>query len=283
MNGVSRALFQLPLLKSLDMECATHPTKPALETQNVHSLFSSIDSEHILPRLRHLGLWFYLIRLDSITLPYFSSLTSLELRNTNDPKLISSNFRADPQEPLSHNSRLDDVWLALRHQRVHLEKISIDSVVPAFLDYLESYTGLCSLILAPRASKTEEEDRLASRFFQGPLSAHATTLKHLAIKAVEEGPWCFSNKNRSDIAQCQNLVSLHMAVEASPILALQLSLQRDTNIVSSKHSGSCSDLTCHNSLPRHIFSSVLHSISSPGCPQFISRQRFPMSCVVDVA
>ncbi|PPR02564.1 hypothetical protein CVT24_001945 [Panaeolus cyanescens] len=218
MKSVARALFQLPRLQSLDMECASHPTRPSVEAQNIHYLFSGQEpGDNFQPKLRHLGLWFYLIRLDSITLPYFRSLTSLELRNTNEPQLISSSIQPNAEQPLDCNSRFDDVWLALRHHQIHLEKISVDLVVPAFLDYLQSYTGVRSLVLSPRSHSGQSLDELATRFYQESLSAHATTLQNLAIRAVEEGPWCFSEKYQTELSQCQKLVSLHVAIESSQL------------------------------------------------------------------
>jgi len=112
-----------------------------------------------------------------------------------------------------YGSSLDDIWKTLKSSKIHLEDLTLDVVVPSFLEYLASYSGLKKLqVTAGGFLDGIISDSTAKQFFSAPLTNHIQSLEDLGIIAPFEGSWCFGPCNLAVISRCTNLKKLRMAI-----------------------------------------------------------------------
>ena len=82
---------------------------------------------------------------------------------------------------------LDDVGKTLKDAEIRIEEITVDVVVPEFLDYLPSYSGLKKLTMKPGGiTDVTWSNAVASEFFATSLVKHGPSLQELAIHALHE-------------------------------------------------------------------------------------------------
>ncbi len=213
LDNLAKLVAKTPSLNSIDISSNWRYNQPINKSQSLHELFKYYPRSAPPLRLRHLGLTACLVRFDELTLPHLRQLTSLELTSIEDPYTRQRYVLEDEyeegellNEQKQYGSSLDDVWTTLKDAEIHLEEITVDVVVPAFLDYLQSYSGLKKLIMKPGGfTDGIRSDAMASEFFATSLVKHRASLQDLAIQALYEGGWCFSASNISMISGCQGL------------------------------------------------------------------------------
>jgi hypothetical protein len=159
------------------------------------------------------------VKLDDVTLPHLQHLTSLSLINIEEPYNRRSRWGTEPsnlqlsKEHQTHGSSLDDIWKALKFSRIYLEELALDVVVPSFLEYLASYSGLKKLRLTEDGFHGgNSSDSMARQFFSTPFTNHIQTLEDLSITAPFEGPWCFGPWNQAIFSRCTNLKTFKISI-----------------------------------------------------------------------
>ncbi|CAA7266671.1 unnamed protein product [Cyclocybe aegerita] len=197
---------------------------------SLHQLFSRCSPEE--PRvLQRLALHSMLVRINARTAPHLRHLVSLELTNIWEPRrsaptsyspfawhpnkfLNSLNVENDPDSAIKKvGSTLEEIWTAILAMDLKLEEIVVDTVCPALLKYLESYSGLKKLVLRRISSQTAEaSDELATSFYGGPLRSHADTLETLLISAMFNGLWCFGEHNSDALTELKSLKVFGMSL-----------------------------------------------------------------------
>ena len=226
MENLAKMVAHSPQLNSIKMKSVHMFRIPFGKTQSLHQLFQYYPQDAAPLRLHRLVLDTCLLRLDAITLPHLKYLTSLSLTNikdTSDPKptYVSDAVNYDSEEIKNEQKRwgtgLEEVWVALTKADVNLEEITIDVVVPAFIAYLASYSGLRILNLAGGASNQEDSDCFATQFYAKPLANHVQSLRKLNIHATYEGLWCVGEHNLSLISRCLNLKDLGVTIISSQV------------------------------------------------------------------
>ena len=146
----------------------------------------------------------------------------------------------DPTEPLEpwrpalpvdiimHQNRYgsshEEIWTMIYQAGLQLEEISTHRVCPAFLDYLDSYSGLKKLYLAPDGFRDSASSNLAASQFYESICKHTQSLEELNICALYEDAWCINNRNRSSglfsiISTCPNLKELHVKVHSKDLVS----------------------------------------------------------------
>ncbi len=136
---------------------------------------------------------------------------------------------------------IDDVapefWSALRIEKICLQDVSVDIVNDALLEYLESYSGVKSMILVPKQSVD-----VSFRFWSEILPKHADTLLELWVQpnfkwthnSKRSGGWNLDTRSLDAIRQCKRLEILRVQVgretfeaedETNIIVGLNLHLQ----------------------------------------------------------
>ncbi|KAK0194823.1 hypothetical protein F5146DRAFT_922911, partial [Armillaria mellea] len=101
-------------------------------------------------------------------------------------------------------------WSALRIEMIHLRDVSVDMVNDALLEYLESYSGVRSMMLIVR---DQEGDDSPPQFWHNILPKHADTLVDLYVQPEYGGGWCLDNKSLDAIRQCKRLEILRVTVD----------------------------------------------------------------------
>lgn len=221
-ESLARAVAQNPGLTSIDVSSSWRYHRVNHKFQSLHQLFKYYPTAAPPLRLRHLALKICLVRLDKITLPHLTHLTSLSLTLIEDPYVtrLPSSFSAHLQEDSAimqerqrYGSRLDDIWKALIHAGVRLEAITVDAVPYPFLDYLASYSGLKALQLTPGGfHEGTSSDSVARQFFDITLKSHTQSLQDLQIVSLFEGLWCFGSHNVDVVSKCIRLRNLRMNI-----------------------------------------------------------------------
>ncbi|KAF8953674.1 hypothetical protein BDZ97DRAFT_1679083, partial [Flammula alnicola] len=220
LDSLAKLVAKTPELISIEISSNWRYSQPINKTQSLHQVFKYYPVNASPLRLRHLGLKVCLVRLDEITMPHLRHLTSLNLTNIEDPNMRPRYAMGEEQEETQilkeqkrYGSSLQDVWKMLTQADVRLEEITVDVVVPSFLDYLSSYSGLKKLNLTPGGFfEGTRSDAMASEFFATPFAKHTRSLQELDIGALYEGSWCFGPHNIFAISNCQNLRKLRMSV-----------------------------------------------------------------------
>lgn len=192
---------------------------------SLHEVLDSYPDQKPPLQLHHLGITNSFVKFDEKTIPHLRHLTSLDLSNILQPrehlKRRRGRFRATQQavDPVVYESRrtvgstADELWTQLCGLEIRLEQITLSDVVPAFLEYLASYSGLKALSLRVRGVDTEaESNALAQHFFEQTLPRHAGSLEHLMIEAAYEGLWCFGDHSASAIVACTRLRHLGLSL-----------------------------------------------------------------------
>ncbi|KAF8961941.1 hypothetical protein BDZ97DRAFT_1826736 [Flammula alnicola] len=189
----------------------------------LHDLFGAVPPEMPLS-VSHLVLQSWCVRLDSVTLTHLRALESLSLYNnidvrqnppSNVDELAMEELMARTEAYCSSN---DDIWDALREDRIWLKEIATDGVSHALLDYLASYSGLQKLTLS--SSSTHDglaSDVLALKFYKDVLPKHAASLVALDVCPEYEGKWCFGLHNRTSFLDCTNLETLKVNIKSDEI------------------------------------------------------------------
>jgi hypothetical protein len=156
------------------------------------------------------------MRLDSITLPHLTSISSLKIDN-NMPPLTSNVTDSSPSHdsdkiPLDYySSENHEIWETLRKEGIYPTRITTDSIDDALLNYLASHPGLEELTFtSANFSNRTKSNELADKFYWRVLPKHIASLTKLTIRATFEGNWCFGRHNISIISRAQELV--HLAV-----------------------------------------------------------------------
>ncbi|KAJ4485378.1 hypothetical protein J3R30DRAFT_1349240 [Lentinula aciculospora] len=139
------------------------------------------------------------------------------------------------------DTKLDALWTALSAQEIHLRSLILsraaNELTDAFLDYLQSYSGLETLSFrGPWAYNDLEYDSAADRFYRDVLPMHVDSLTKLEIRIVFESRWCFGAHNFHAFQSCRRLRCLwvkinHRGLEADPT-PYTLDLYADKNLPS---------------------------------------------------
>ncbi|KAK0475464.1 hypothetical protein IW261DRAFT_1340459, partial [Armillaria novae-zelandiae] len=101
-------------------------------------------------------------------------------------------------------------WSALRIERIHLQDISVDIVNDTLFEYLESYSGVRSMLLI---IQDQEGDSGSPQFWHSILPKHADTLVDLFVQPGYPGGWCLDNISLDAIRQCKRLEILRVIVD----------------------------------------------------------------------
>ncbi|KIM44342.1 hypothetical protein M413DRAFT_443343 [Hebeloma cylindrosporum] len=104
--------------------------------------------------------------------------------------------------------------IALKFSKIYLEELSLNIVVPSFLEYLASYSGLKKLRLISGCSDLQS-DSMAREFFSTSFINHIQSLESLRISALYEGSWCFGPWNEAIVSRCTKLKTFEMAIVSS--------------------------------------------------------------------
>ncbi|KAK0200132.1 hypothetical protein DFS33DRAFT_126892 [Desarmillaria ectypa] len=116
----------------------------------------------------------------------------------------------------------EEFWFALRIEMIHLRDVSVDIVNDALLEYLESYSGVRSMMLI-----TEQEvDNSSSKFWNKILPRHTNTLMELYVQPKYAGGWCLDTRSLDSIRQCKRLEILRVKVDQETLDA-----EDETNII----------------------------------------------------
>ncbi|KAF8152365.1 hypothetical protein B0H34DRAFT_724892 [Crassisporium funariophilum] len=216
MEHLSRMIAGSPQLTSITMASnygrRATPTKPQCTTkpQSLHHLVKYYPKDTAPLRLRFLSMQTYFVCLDKITMPHLKFLTSLELKNIvytpESNRMKEERFESTP----------NDIWSMLAQGASRLEEISVhNQIVPSFLKYLKSYSGLKKLKLRiGRFEDGSDSDQIALQFYGNALDNHTTSLENLDILARFEGSWYFGAHNQALISKCTKIKELHMCVVA---------------------------------------------------------------------
>jgi hypothetical protein len=187
-DQVHRVIANSPGLTHLDITSGpSYGYYPSLR-----DLFAKLSKTGVPLQLQHLGLSFWKLPVDTVTIPYLRSLTSLELYGY----------------PLYGDIERCRLWNNLLAEGVQLTELSSEEISDELLRYLVSYSGLKTLRL-----KSLNKADFADRFFHDVLPCHEDTLETLHLQPRFEGPWCFGRGNADSILKCQKLSVLVMSVE----------------------------------------------------------------------
>ncbi|KAF8907599.1 hypothetical protein CPB84DRAFT_1768316, partial [Gymnopilus junonius] len=213
-ENIAKIIATSPQLTSVDIGCSWDYGRPIGQHQSLHQLFKYLPCNSVPLQLRRLSLTDFLVRLDNVTLPHLSHLTSLVLHDIEDPFFPSPYlFEHESPEVIAEKKRY-----GLDAGCVRLEEIDIDNASPSLAGYLSSYSGMKRLRLSPRNFYDgHSSDEVARHFFAKSLRSHCCSLQDLQIDAIFEGLWCFGEHNLAALVKCENLHSLSMAVISSEI------------------------------------------------------------------
>jgi len=220
LDNIAKLVAWSPKITSIEMLSDWRYRPLVDKSQSLHQIFKYYPQSSPPLQLRRLSLKNSLVKLDDVTLPHLQNLTSLSLVNIDDPYKKRSRWGTpEPpnpqrvQEQKKYGSSLDDIWKTLKFSKIHLEDLTLDVVVPSFLDYLASYSGLKKLQLTAGGFLDGTiSDSTAKQFFSAPLTNHIQSLEDLGIIAPFEGSWCFGPCNLPVISRCTNLKKLRMTI-----------------------------------------------------------------------
>lgn len=226
LDNVAKLVARSPKITSININSYTS-YYTADKSQSLHQIFKHYPQNFSPLRLRHLSLRACLVKLDDVTLPHLQHLTSLSLMNIEDPHNRIIRWGAEPSnlqlstEQQFYGSSIDDIWKALKNSRIYLEELALNIVVPSFLEYLASYSGLKKLRLtAGGFHEGASSDSMARQFFSTPFLNHIQSLEDLRISALFEGYWCFGPWNQAIVSRCTNLKSFGMAIVSGQLYPL---------------------------------------------------------------
>jgi hypothetical protein len=240
-DNVAKLVAQSPKITSIDiMSYSRYFGEPDHLCQSLHQIFKHYPQSSVPLRLRHLSLKACFVKLDDLTLPHLQHLTSLSLLNIENPDNRRSRWENnEPSElPLTkeqqtYGSSLDDIWKALTFSGIYLEELALDVVVPSFLEYLASYSGLKKLRLTADGFRDGySSDSMATQFFSTPFINHVQSLEDLSITALFEGSWCFGPWNQAIVSRCTNLKTIKMAIVSGQLHPFEDSSVKRNVIVS---------------------------------------------------
>ncbi|KIM44339.1 hypothetical protein M413DRAFT_379456 [Hebeloma cylindrosporum] len=223
LDNISKLVAQSPKLTSIDMTGSARYAGG--KCASLHDIFKHYPQGFPPLQLQRLSLEYYLVKLDEVTLPHLRHLTSLNLMYIEEP--FGGRRRWGTHEPSgsessegnqTYGSTFDDIWEALKISGIYLQELALDIVVPSFLEYLASYSGLKKLRLIPGGfDEGDSSDSMANQFFSAPLTNHVQSLEYLSISALYEGSWCFGPWNQAIVSRCTNLKALEMAITSRSI------------------------------------------------------------------
>jgi hypothetical protein len=225
LDNVAKLVARSPKITSIDIN-SDSSYYAADKSQSLHQIFKHYPQNFSPLRLRHLSLRACFVKLDDVTLPHLQHLTSLSLVNIEDPHnrmrwaAEPSNLQLSKEQQI-YGSSIDDIWKALKNSRIYLEELALNIVVPSFLEYLASYSGLKKLRLtASGFHEGTSSDSMARQFFSTPFLNHIQSLEDLRISALFEGYWCFGPWNQAIVSRCTNLKSFGMAIVSGQLYPL---------------------------------------------------------------
>ncbi|KAG7086278.1 hypothetical protein E1B28_002242 [Marasmius oreades] len=198
-HSVTPALFRLitnnPSLTSMSLDVAWSPNP-------LHSnhLFDSLPPDSFLC-LRHLRLPRWHVNISSACIRMMPALSSLDVTLL-PPTGINNNV----------------LWALLQEEGIHLKDLAVTVVSQELLDYLQSYSGLETLVL----SDVESDRNLhtSDQFYQRVLPKHSQTLVSLSVDARNTQEWCLTRKNAAALQECQELKNLSVSVKSMVVETL---------------------------------------------------------------
>ncbi|KAF5319480.1 hypothetical protein D9619_008755 [Psilocybe cf. subviscida] len=220
-ESLARMIARSPDLTSIDIVSNWRYYYGIDRTQSLHQLFKYCAPDAPPLRLRHLGLQMCLVKLDATTLPHLRHLRSLRLTYIEDPHTRArytieeeeSGDSALRREQKRYGSSLAEFWTTLLQTGIQLEDITLDVVVPPFVDYLASYSGVRRLHLTPGGFQDgSTSDLIGEAFYTRALPKHAAFLEDLNVNAVYDGGWCFGSHNREILARCTRLRTWRISI-----------------------------------------------------------------------
>lgn len=197
-QNLSRLVLQSPRLSSFDA-CIQHTSPHFIAL--FHKVFLACQKEPTEARanLTSLRVTGY-ISINPVSLLPFTGLTTLHLGG------LEVGHRDDYPDVPSSN-----IWDIVRANKIFLEHISTE-LVPGFLDYLRSYSGLTTLSLTVAKSDIESVELYEE------LARHADSLVSLDVRSssgVDIPSWGYGRKETKLLASCQNLQFLRIPGPAS--------------------------------------------------------------------
>lgn len=200
---------------------------------SLHDLLQFMDQASAPLHLQHLDIGNSFVRLNSTTVHHLRRLTSLHIHNalepTRDPVVrgarglfIRCGTVADDilEKQRAVGSSMNQFWVDLSHAGIHLQEIELNNIVPGFMQYLTTYSGLKKLAISTILFQTTAESEVAAtQFFADPfkLANHSDTLEYLSINVTYEGLWCVGQHNVYKIAQLNSLRVLEVAVSKADL------------------------------------------------------------------
>ncbi|KAF8194971.1 hypothetical protein BJ912DRAFT_876190 [Pholiota molesta] len=219
--GLRTLISNSPQLTHLDVGFKGRANGSDLST--LHDILGAVPPTSPLA-LSHLTLQNWGVRLDPTTLPHLHALHTLSLHDNVDTRssppvdLDAPAIAALVARTAACCASYDEIWDALRQERIWLREIATDGVTAAFLDYLAAYSGLQKLRLSSApANDGLASDTLAMQFYQAVLPRHADSLAALEITPEYEGKWCFGRHNCASLLQCANLETLKIHINSAEI------------------------------------------------------------------
>ncbi|KAK7015156.1 hypothetical protein VNI00_019181 [Paramarasmius palmivorus] len=143
--------------------------------------------------ITHLGLSKFLLGSAVDILPHFGSLQSLCLNSC---------------VPV-------DFWSAFSGTGIYLKDVVVDYVNQAFVEYLESYTGLERISVSFNGIfvGVGRTDGFSERFYQSCVPQHRDSLKSVVIYPKTQGSWCFNANVAKQLRECRGLEELTVGVD----------------------------------------------------------------------
>ncbi|CAA7266678.1 unnamed protein product [Cyclocybe aegerita] len=208
-------------------------TRGLRPTSSLHQYFSECSPEN--PRhIQRLFITGMFVKIDPITQPHLRHLVALELSHIREPynpppKRHSAIFQYLP-ELMKHlngsyldgkiaiqqrevGSSLEEIWTAISAMGLRLEEVIVSRICPAFLRYLESYSGVKKLVLKWISAETpSQSDGFAKSLFGVPLQRHVDTLEDFRVSTQYEGLWCFGPHNAPVISRMKSLKRLEIPI-----------------------------------------------------------------------
>lgn len=219
--GLRTLISNSPRLTHLDV--SVKGRADGADVATLHDLLGDVPAGAPLA-LTHLTLQNWGVRLDARVIPSLRSLHTLSLHNAMDARGVAASDDDDAEmaELVTRTaaccSSSDEIWDALRADRIWLTEIATDAVSGAFLDYLAAYTGVKRLTLSSAiANDGLVSDALAIRFYTDVLPQHAASLVALEVTPEYEGKWCFGRHNSASLLRCVSLQTLKIHINSGEI------------------------------------------------------------------
>ena len=220
-ENLVKMISQSPLLETIRLSNSPNYTQNV--ARSLHQLFECHPQSIPPLRLKHLSLVNYLVRLDDKTvMRHLRHLTSLSLEDLLEPHTLqlgnpnlSDLILQDNLEKQNRwGSSYEQIWRVICNTELKLEEITLDRTPSAFLEYINSYSGLKKLKIVTKGYNGQvESDSAAKRFYEG-LEKHVGSIKELDIDACYEGLWCFGHHNQALFSTLQHLRTLSVRVRS---------------------------------------------------------------------